>query len=464
MGDPSLAAFLEARRKPLEGALHRSADALAAIVSPSLGAAVRAGVLSGGKRLRPILLVVAYEEVGALPAGPLYDLAASVELIHAYSLVHDDLPCRGRCAAQAWEPHGPHRHGVQIATTAGALLIPWAANQAYTASLALGRSEGQARDIAAHLLEAAGAGGMIGGQVLDLLGEGKSLDEGELADLHALKTGPCWRHRSRWGRWRRARRRNCSWRWGSSAGTSDWPFRSPMTCSTPPRPPMSSGSALLMRRCASRLCRAPGRRRGPLPCPGTLWPVRWRRSMRLGWPHPGCDSLPASLSSADDDERAFSSHRDRGARARGAGPDPYGPERDHRGGPRIRCHRGGGTGACRSGPGSGYHRRGERRHRPPGLSGGRRHAAEGGSLDLRPRNSGPGHQSREPGVPHRGVGRGDRSRLRQVLGGRYAIEERRTLEAEVRSPEGEVRDAYRSSTISWCTTPAPPRCSGSISG
>ena len=189
MADPSLAAFLEARRKPLEGALHRSADALAAIVSPSLGAAVRAGVLSGGKRLRPILLVVAYEEVGALPAGPLYDLAASVELIHAYSLVHDDLPCMDDAPLRRGNPTVHIVHGVQIATTAGALLIPWAANQAYTASLALGRSEGQARDIAAHLLEAAGAGGMIGGQVLDLLGEGKSLDEGELADLHALKTG-----------------------------------------------------------------------------------------------------------------------------------------------------------------------------------------------------------------------------------------------------------------------------------
>lgn len=189
MADLSLAAFLRSRRRPVESALQRSADALAAIVSPSLGAAVRAGVLSGGKRLRPILLVVAFEEVGARPTSPLYDLAAAVELIHAYSLVHDDLPCMDDAPLRRGSPTVHTVHGVESATLAGALLIPWAASQAYTASLALGRTEEQAREIAAHLLEAAGAGGMIGGQALDLLGEGRSLDEKELAQLHALKTG-----------------------------------------------------------------------------------------------------------------------------------------------------------------------------------------------------------------------------------------------------------------------------------
>jgi len=189
VADRSLAAFLQARRKPVERALRRSVDALASGVSPSLGAAVRAGVLSGGKRLRPILLVVAYEEVGAPPAGSLYDLAAAVELIHAYSLVHDDLPCMDDAPLRRGSPTVHTVHGIGTATAAGALLIPWAARQAYAASRALGRTEEQARDIAAYLLEASGAGGMIGGQALDLLGEGRSLDEGELVELHALKTG-----------------------------------------------------------------------------------------------------------------------------------------------------------------------------------------------------------------------------------------------------------------------------------
>lgn len=189
MADPSLAALLETRRKPVERALHRSADALSDTIPPALGAAVRHGVMSGGKRLRPILLVVAYEEVGASPTRPVYDLAASVELVHAYSLVHDDLPCMDDAPLRRGSRTVHTVHGVAAATTAGAVLIPWAARQAYMASLALGLSDDRAREIAAHLLEAAGAGGMIGGQALDLLGEERSLDEGELAELHALKTG-----------------------------------------------------------------------------------------------------------------------------------------------------------------------------------------------------------------------------------------------------------------------------------
>ena len=189
MADVPLAAFLESRRKPVERALRRSADGLAALASAPLGAAVRAGVLSGGKRLRPLLLVVAYEEVGPPPTGPLYDLAASVELVHAYSLVHDDLPCMDDAPLRRGKPAVHAVHGVETATAAGLLLIPWAADRAYRASLALGRSEKQARAITAHLLEAAGAGGMIGGQALDLLGEGRTLDEAGLRELHALKTG-----------------------------------------------------------------------------------------------------------------------------------------------------------------------------------------------------------------------------------------------------------------------------------
>ena len=189
MADLSLAAFLASRREPVERALRRSADALAARVSAALGAAVLAGVVSGGKRLRPVLLVTAYEEVGGEPSGPLYDLAASVELIHAYSLVHDDLPCMDDAPLRRGAPTVHTVHGVETATLAGLLLIPWAAGQAYTASLALGLSESRARGIVAHLLEAAGAGGMIGGQALDLLAEGRTLDESGLRELHSRKTG-----------------------------------------------------------------------------------------------------------------------------------------------------------------------------------------------------------------------------------------------------------------------------------
>ena len=189
MTEASMASFLEARRKPVEAALGRSVDALTSVTPPAIAAAVRDGVLSGGKRIRPLLLVAAYEEVGAVLDDPVYDLAASVEMIHAYSLMHDDLPCMDDAQLRRGSPTVHVVHGTHAATVAGVLLIPWAATRAYESSVALGRSENEARKIAAHLLEAAGAGGMIGGQALDLLGERRSLEEPDLVELHALKTG-----------------------------------------------------------------------------------------------------------------------------------------------------------------------------------------------------------------------------------------------------------------------------------
>lgn len=189
MADASLATFLEARRKPVESALRRSVDALSSFAPASLAAPARDGVLSGGKRLRPLLLVVAYEEAGRPPVDPVYDLAASLELVHAYSLMHDDLPCMDDAPLRRGSPTVHVVHGTRAATFAGFLLIPWAAALAYESSLALGRSRNEARGIAAHLLGAAGAGGMIGGQALDLLGEGRALDERDLMRLHGLKTG-----------------------------------------------------------------------------------------------------------------------------------------------------------------------------------------------------------------------------------------------------------------------------------
>ena len=189
MADASLASFLEDRRKPVESALVSSVDSLAGLVPGTVAAAIRDGVTSGGKRIRPLLLVAAYEEVMAVSTDGVYDLAACVELIHAYSLMHDDLPCMDDAPLRRGSPTAHIAHGAHAAAAAGALLIPWAATRAYQSSIALGRSEDQARGIAAHLLEAAGAGGMIGGQALDLLGEGRSLNEHELAQLHTLKTG-----------------------------------------------------------------------------------------------------------------------------------------------------------------------------------------------------------------------------------------------------------------------------------
>jgi len=182
-------AFLEDRRDNVGEALRRALDALAERVPPRLAAAAEDGVMSGGKRLRPLLLVAAYEETGGRAAQDVYDLAASVELVHAYSLMHDDLPCMDDAPLRRGRPTPHAVHGTGVAAVAGAVLVPWAAAWAHDAAVRVGRTPAEARAIAVRLLEAAGAGGMVGGQALDLLAEGRRVDEAELAALHGLKTG-----------------------------------------------------------------------------------------------------------------------------------------------------------------------------------------------------------------------------------------------------------------------------------
>ena len=189
MAELSLRSFLAARRQMVEAALQRCIASLAGIVPDELHAALGSGVTGSGKRLRPLLLVTACEELGGEVNDALYDLAASVEAIHAYSLLHDDLPCMDDAALRRGRPTVHVLHGVRTATVAGGVLIPWAAAWAFDSALRLGCAEETSRRIVLLLLEAAGAGGMVGGQAMDLLSEGRSLGEDELKRLHGMKTG-----------------------------------------------------------------------------------------------------------------------------------------------------------------------------------------------------------------------------------------------------------------------------------
>ena len=185
----SFESFLAARGNRVEAALRRCIDDLARLVPDDLQAAVEAGVIGGGKRLRPVLLVTACEELGGEVNDALYDLSCSVEVIHAYSLLHDDLPCMDDAPLRRGRPTVHVTHGVRAATVAGGALIPWAAGWAFEAAQRTGCSSAEGGRIVQVLLEAAGAGGMIGGQAMDLLAEGRSLDETALVDLHGMKTG-----------------------------------------------------------------------------------------------------------------------------------------------------------------------------------------------------------------------------------------------------------------------------------
>jgi farnesyl diphosphate synthase len=151
-----------------------------------LGEAMRYAVLDGGKRLRPLLVLAACESVhGNAPAA--MRAACAVELIHAYSLVHDDMPCMDNDILRRGKPTVHVRFGEATALLAGdalqalafELLAPDDAQVAPAVQAALCRL----------LAKAAGHSGMAGGQAIDLAAVGRTLDEDALRRMHRLKTG-----------------------------------------------------------------------------------------------------------------------------------------------------------------------------------------------------------------------------------------------------------------------------------
>ena len=184
-----LEALLRDERAEVEQALERACDWLGDELPDELFQPARHAVLSGGKRLRPILCVVTYQACGGATGPAVYDLGAAIELIHAYSLMHDDLPCMDDADLRRGQPTPHMLFGEAATARAGLALIPAASLWALRASRALGADDAVSRKIVGELNRAAGAGGMVGGQALDLLGEGRRLDSNALDRLHGMKTG-----------------------------------------------------------------------------------------------------------------------------------------------------------------------------------------------------------------------------------------------------------------------------------
>ncbi|MBP7566787.1 MAG: polyprenyl synthetase family protein [Burkholderiaceae bacterium] len=170
--------------------LARIEDALSLHVGPDapagLGEAMRYAVLDGGKRLRPLLVLAGCEAVDGLDAAAVR-AACAVELIHAYSLVHDDLPCMDNDVLRRGKPTVHVKFGEAPALLAGDAL------QALAFEL-LAPGDGSLPDamqagLCRLLARAAGAAGMAGGQAIDLASVGRSLTEAELRQMHRLKTG-----------------------------------------------------------------------------------------------------------------------------------------------------------------------------------------------------------------------------------------------------------------------------------
>jgi geranylgeranyl diphosphate synthase, type II len=196
--DAPLRDYLRSRRVEVD-------EALASLLPPAQGRlatirdAMRYSLLAGGKRLRPVLALTAAESVApgeaaaprlAMPA------ACAIEMIHTYSLIHDDLPAMDNDSLRRGKPTLHVVYGEGMAILAGDGLLAEA-----FALLAREPDDARQPDLAARKLEtirrvaeAAGAAGMVGGQAIDLQAVGQShgaeaLDAGALKDMHARKTG-----------------------------------------------------------------------------------------------------------------------------------------------------------------------------------------------------------------------------------------------------------------------------------
>src|SRR6185295_7608176 len=167
------------RQRRIEDVLDRALTFDAGTPAP-LAEAMRYAALGGGKRVRPLLAYAAGELAGADPAavdGP----AAAVEMIHAYSLVHDDLPCMDDDVLRRGKPTCHVAFGEARALLAGDALQALAFATLGTSAL---RNAGEACALLAH---AAGAPGMAGGQAIDLAHVGVAMSLPELETMHRMK-------------------------------------------------------------------------------------------------------------------------------------------------------------------------------------------------------------------------------------------------------------------------------------
>jgi farnesyl diphosphate synthase len=176
-----MAAVAEAIESELERLLPPVAGAQA-----RLHEAMRYAVLDGGKRLRPFL-VCAGAELFAVPVARAHRVGAAVELIHCYSLIHDDLPAMDDAATRRGRPSCHRRFDEATAILAGDALQSLAF--AVLADPATHPKAAVRCQLVARLAAAAGACGMCGGQMIDLAAEGCTLELAEVLELQRLKTG-----------------------------------------------------------------------------------------------------------------------------------------------------------------------------------------------------------------------------------------------------------------------------------
>jgi geranylgeranyl diphosphate synthase type II len=182
-----LEGYLASRRRAVDEALeHHLPPATAA--PPIVHEAMRYSVFAGGKRLRPILVIAGAEAVGGRMADVM-PTACCFELIHTYSLIHDDLPAMDDDDFRRGRPTSHKAFGEAVAILAGDALLTHALGLvAVNASLGKTPLEAFPR-VLAEITDAAGTPGMVGGQVVDIQSEGKTVSAETLEYIHTHKTG-----------------------------------------------------------------------------------------------------------------------------------------------------------------------------------------------------------------------------------------------------------------------------------
>lgn len=150
--------------------------------------AMRYSVFAGGKRLRPILTLAAAEAAGG-KAEEALDVAAAIELIHTYSLIHDDLPAMDDDDYRRGKPTCHRVYGEAMAILAGDALLTHAFTLLANKGLASRMGPETLSLLIREIAKAAGSQGMVGGQAVDILSENKEIDLATLEYLHTHKTG-----------------------------------------------------------------------------------------------------------------------------------------------------------------------------------------------------------------------------------------------------------------------------------
>lgn len=188
-----LKSYLAERRTQVETAL----DAALGVVYPEqIYEAMRYSLLAGGKRLRPILCLTTCEMIGASAAVAL-PTACALEMVHTMSLIHDDLPAMDNDDYRRGKLTNHKVYGEDVAVLAGDALLTYAFEYIATqtpqiAPTAQSQIDGaqpqQVLRVIAQLAKAVGAAGLVGGQIVDLASEGKTIDEGTLTYIHLHKT------------------------------------------------------------------------------------------------------------------------------------------------------------------------------------------------------------------------------------------------------------------------------------